>query len=234
MTGHHIIPLLSPLWYWGGSLSLLYIGGFLFVRRFLSNEIQEKASWMLGVFFLIFFLSSQAYLWLVSDFGDILHSLPLQLCDISQIMCIIALITKRQLAFEFALLLGMPAAMQSLATPELTHGWSGFLVFDYFFSHSTQVLAPLVLVYYAKMRPGLNSWWKVFVTVNVILAVVFCIDYLLGANYIYLMQKPGVDNPLLIGPWPWYILGVEIAGLLHIIIFYMMFRKVRMLQAQPA
>ena len=37
----------------------------------------------------------------------------------------------------------------------------------------------------------------------------------------YLAEKPLVNNPMVVGEWPWYILGFEILGLVHILIFIM-------------
>ena len=49
------------------------------------------------------------------------------------------------------------------------------------------------------------------------------VDYLLGANYMYLALKPEVNNPFLIGEWPYYILGLEVATLLHAFLVYIPF-----------
>ena len=43
----------------------------------------------------------------------------------------------------------------------------------------------------------------------------------------YLAEKPLVNNPMVVGEWPWYILGFEIPGLVHILIFYYGYRKFR-------
>ncbi len=233
MPGHHVIPLLSTVWYWGIALSALYVGGILYARRFLGTATQKQIPQLLGTILLCTFFAAQAYYWFVSDISSKDNALPLQLCDISQLICVYALLRKNQLAFEFALLLGMPAAMHSIATPEMTHGYGAYLLFDYYFSHSTQILAPLLLLFYCGMRPGVHSWWRVFLVVNAIIVVVFAIDLLIDANYIYLMEKPSVDNPLLIGPWPWYIIGVELAGLIHILLFYLIFRKAKVFTGEP-
>jgi uncharacterized membrane protein YwaF len=36
----------------------------------------------------------------------------------------------------------------------------------------------------------------------------------------FLLSKPLVNNPLIIGDWPFYILFVELIGLLHIAVIY--------------
>ena len=40
----------------------------------------------------------------------------------------------------------------------------------------------------------------------------------------YLAEKPLVNNPMIIGEWPWYILGFEILGFLHIYIFFRLYK----------
>ena len=36
-----------------------------------------------------------------------------------------------------------------------------------------------------------------------------------GANYQFLLSPPAVNNPLLIGPWPWYLVGIDALMLGH-------------------
>ena len=39
----------------------------------------------------------------------------------------------------------------------------------------------------------------------------------------YLAKKPLANNPLLIGDWPYYIIGLELATLLHAFLVYIPF-----------
>ena len=39
----------------------------------------------------------------------------------------------------------------------------------------------------------------------------------------YLAEKPIANNPFLIGDWPYYIIGLELATLLHAFIVYIPF-----------
>jgi uncharacterized membrane protein YwaF len=48
-------------------------------------------------------------------------------------------------------------------------------------------------------------------------------NYITGGNYMYLSEKPIVENPFVIGDWPWYIIGLELAGLLHFYLVYLLF-----------
>ena len=227
MNGHFVVTILSDLWIWAGLAALLYVILGLMIFKSADKAKLLSMSQMLGFFIVGLAIVMQFYLWLVIDIWDVRQSLPLQLCDISFIICGIALLTRQKFLYEWALLVGFPAAIHSILTPELTRGYSNFLLFEYYFSHATQILVPLIMTLYFGMRPRIGSWLKVFAAVNVVLAVVFVFDWAVGANYIYLMEKPAVDNPLLVGPWPWYIIGVEVAGFIHILLFYWIFRKTR-------
>ena len=46
------------------------------------------------------------------------------------------------------------------------------------------------------------------------------INFLIGSNYMYVNEPPQVDNPLVIGDWPYYIFLWEI---LLLIIAYMVY-----------
>ena len=38
------------------------------------------------------------------------------------------------------------------------------------------------------------------------------VNWLADANYMYLCARPAVDNTLLFGGWPWYIVNVMLIG----------------------
>jgi uncharacterized membrane protein YwaF len=48
---------------------------------------------------------------------------------------------------------------------------------------------------------------------------------LLDANYMFLCQRPMVDNPLVIGDWPYYLIAFVVAGALHYVVLTLLFWK---------
>ena len=59
---------------------------------------------------------------------------------------------------------------------------------------------------------------------NVYLVVVTAINYALGSNYMYTLQKPHTASLLdLLGPWPWYLLWAEFLALLLFTLLYLPF-----------
>ena len=77
------------------------------------------------------------------------------------------------------------------------------------------------------MRVSQGSWLKIFLISQLLIPVIGGIDYLLNANYMYFREKPIVENPLIIGRWPWYIAGFEVFLFLHFYIVYFLFYVLR-------
>ena len=50
-------------------------------------------------------------------------------------------------------------------------------------------------------------------------------NMLLDANYMYLCQKPIVDNPLVIGEWPYYIIFIELIALIN---FWLLYQPIKL------
>ena len=112
----------------------------------------------------------------------------------------------------------------SILTPDLSYGISSYAIFDYYFVHGMLICIPILLVYILDIRLDKKSAIWAFIYGNIMLILVFPLDFLINANYMYLRIKPEVKNILLIGNWPWYIIGFEIAGILLILIMDVLFR----------
>jgi hypothetical integral membrane protein (TIGR02206 family) len=120
--------------------------------------------------------------------------------------------------------LGVSGGLISILTPDLSYGLSTFTLIDYYFVHGMLIFIPILLIYFLGMRLDKASALKAFIYGNLMLLMIYPIDFLINANYMYLRIKPEVNNPLLIGNWPWYIIGFEIAGILFIVIMDVIFR----------
>ena len=55
---------------------------------------------------------------------------------------------------------------------------------------------------------------------NIIAIPVSIVNYLTGGNYMYLAEKPPVNNPLLVGEHPYYIIGLETISLIYCFILF--------------
>ena len=219
---HAVIPPFSSEWIFWNTITLIFILLAVLIPRNKDQKIKNNLTIFFATLLIIEFVFIQAYyiyqgLWTPQD------SLPFHLCRLMSITAIIVLYTRNQIAFELLLFVGMVGGFHSLLTPELTHGSDIVLLIDYFLVHGGLIAVPLFCVFVLGMRPRKMAWLKVFVYLQVLVVSVALIDFLLGANYMYLAIKPNVDNPFLVGDWPYYIIGLELATLLHAYLVYLPF-----------
>ncbi|RZT24209.1 MULTISPECIES: TIGR02206 family membrane protein [Fictibacillus] len=148
--------------------------------------------------------------------------LPLQLCSLNILLCMILLLTENKKLFAFVYLFGFTGAIQGLLTPELYQQPWHFRFIQYFFAHGLIVWTAM---YYAIVKSFRITWrrfFKSFLWLNLYAVCVYVINILLNANYMFLMSKPANASLIdFLGPHPWYIFGLElIAFLMCLIVFF--------------
>ena len=219
MPMHEIIEPLSPLWWKGIATCFIVISLIIHLLKNKSIEVKEITNKYFAYFAIIVYLITNIYAilnddWTVQDF------LPLHLCNISYFICILLLLNKKKWMYEWTLLLALPSALNAIMTPELIWGSSKWHIFEYYFMHGSLILVPLYLMFVMNYKLRLLSWWKTFLRAQIVVVIVFSLNLILGTNYMFLLSKPLVNNPLILGDWPFYILSVQLIGLLHIVVIY--------------
>lgn len=147
-------------------------------------------------------------------------NLPLHMCGLSIIMSIIVLFRFNSLLAHLVYYWGLTGGIHSLITPEFDQGTQGFFFYTYFIGHGGLILTCVYLIVHSKFKPEDNSWAKIFLLTQIAALFVGFFNWLSGSNYMYLASPPVVDNPLIIGNWPWYILVFELLALIHFFLFY--------------
>ena len=140
--------------------------------------------------------------------------LPLNICSVLVFASAFMLAARSYPVYEFCYFLGIGAASQVLVNPDLgAIQFPHFLFFQTSLSHGLVVVAAVYMTAVEKFRPYPKSLLKVAVGMNAYLLLMAAVNRLLGSNYLFIAQKPGTPSLLdLLGPWPWYILGMEIVG----------------------
>ena len=136
--------------------------------------------------------------------------LPLHLCDWATFTGVIALVTRRPLAFELTWFWALAGTTQALVTPDLAVRPPELSWYTFYLSHGGVVAAALLLTWGAGLRTRPWAAFRVFAWSQLYMATVLGLNALLGTNYGYLCAKPA--NPSLLdhlGPWPWYLLSLE-------------------------
>lgn len=224
MCKHEIIEVFSQTWWITIILSSCVIACTISLSKLPDKERQKSIARYLGIGLLFIAIYIHIYQ-IIKGEWDVRFSLPLNLCCISGIISGLVLIYPNQTAYEFLLFWGIPGAFHSFITPELTLGNRGWYFYDYYLMHGGIILSVLFLTFIFNFKPRAYSWLKVWLWSQVLILFVFLVDVFVDANYMYLIDKPIAKNPLVIGDWPWYILGFEIAALIHVYLVYQLFKK---------
>lgn len=229
MSNHEIIQVFSHTWWLSIFISSTSILLILILARNSNSDIQKRLAKVIGVLLILIACFIHIYQ-IIKGEWNLQSSLPLNLCSISGILSGLVLLFPNQLAFEFLLFWGIPGAFHSFLTPEMTLGSSGWYFYDYYLLHGGIILSALFLIYVFNFRPRMNSWLWVWLWSQLLIVIVYVIDKVLCVNYMYLISKPIAKNPLVMGDWPWYLLGFELAALIHVYIVYLIFRKQKLIR----
>lgn len=220
MTPHDTIPLFGVLWFKANTITVLVIVAIIMIARRIPKQYIKYYSTFLGALIILRAISQHLYQ-IVHGTWNVQSSVPLHLCGLSAIIAGIVMFYRPQWLFEILFYWGIPGAFHSLLTPEFTIGSEGWLFYDYYFEHGGIWLGAFYLIFVYGMKPRKGSWWRIFVYSQLLVIVIGVFNQAFDANYMYLCAKPIVENPFIIGEWPWYILGIELAGLLHFLIIYL-------------
>ncbi len=162
-------------------------------------------------------------LWLAYHRGylDLQNALPMHLCDWAFFTAVITLIWRARLAYELNYFWGLAGTMQALLTPDLDFDWPDPRFITFFLSHGGIIAVVLYTTAGLRMRPTWISVWRAILASQVYLIAAAAVNLLVDANYGYLCRKP--ENPSLMdhfGPWPWYILTLEVVAILSYLFYY--------------
>ena len=142
-------------------------------------------------------------------------NLPLQLCDLTVWMTVLACITLVPAVVEFSYFAGVAGSGMAILTPDLWAPWPSYPAIYFFLAHGGVLVASSVLIFgrVVVMRDGAVG--RTFGILALYALVIGAFNAAFGANYMYLRRKPA--NPSLLdwlGPWPLYLLGGAVVALL--------------------
>ena len=146
------------------------------------------------------------------------RDLPLNICNFSLIIALVSLITRNRYCFEFSYFIGATAALQSLLTAGLPYIYNLTDYILFFFQHALIIVLALWNVFVGGMITSKYAILRTMIFLNLMVLPVGIINWFADSNYMYICQKPHVESPFLFGEWPWYILSLEVVGLLMMLI----------------
>jgi hypothetical integral membrane protein (TIGR02206 family) len=155
----------------------------------------------------------------IQGIWSVKYDLPLQLTDLISVTTAFALWTRGRRAAEFVYLWSLSASLQATITPDLSWNYPSVFYFTYFIYHIVAVVAGVGLTFGCGLYPRPGAPRRVFLATLGWAAIAAAGDIITGGNYMYLRAKP-VNGSLLsvLGPWPWYIVGIAAVGFVMLLV----------------
>jgi hypothetical integral membrane protein (TIGR02206 family) len=155
-------------------------------------------------------------------------SLPLELCDATLVLTLIAAFTLNATAFDLAYYGALAGTSMALLTPDLWETFPSFSTVQFFIAHGLVVITVLYLIWSGQARPRRVSVWRALLALNIFAGFAGTFNFVFRTNYMYLRNKP--ENPSVLdyfGPWPWYLAVSEVFALALFVLLYLPFWRRR-------
>ncbi len=150
--------------------------------------------------------------------------LPLDLCDVTLYLTVIALFTLSPAVFDLAYYYALAGTSMALLTPDLWEQFPSLSTVQFFIAHGLVVTAVLYLVWSRLARPRKGSVARAMLALNLLAAFDGVFDWIFKTNFMYLRTKPASASLLnLFGPWPWYIIVTEGVAFVLFLLLYLPF-----------
>ena len=152
-------------------------------------------------------------------------SLPLHLCGMGIVLAAFMMINRNYLLYELVYFWGLGGAIQACLTPNIgEYGYPHYRYFQFFVSHGTLIFASLYMTWVGGLRPTHKSIWKVMGITNIYLVIIAGFNTLTNGNYLFICHKPETGSIMdAMGPWPWYVLVLEVVAVISFYIYYLPF-----------
>ena len=205
-----------PFSAYGTSHSVVLLIAFILVALiFIANrQLTQQQNLLIGRWFSVFLaLTVVVYTFFEMAFDrfTIIEDLPLSTCNLFCILAPWLFWRPNYKPFVVVYFLVMAGTLQAVITPDLYRGFPSYGFFKYWITHVGLVLLVIHYLVCFELYPTAKSMLLAFGWLNIYVIALLPINYLLGANYFYLMAKP--INPSVLdyfGPWPIYILVAEL------------------------
>jgi hypothetical integral membrane protein (TIGR02206 family) len=150
------------------------------------------------------------------------YALPLELCHWVLIACVVSLFHPNRFTAEIAYFWGLAGTLQAILTPDISQTFPSLEFILFFWGHGGPLLAIVFIVLAQGFRPARGSVVRMLLTLNLYGLVAGAVDAAFGWNYGYLCRKPAQRSMLdLLGPWPCYLLSLEVVALVSFSFLYM-------------
>ena len=221
---------MSEEWQRNNLIALTFMFALIFVGRFLNKKQNSFVLYTMGVILMFSSIYSPLRSYLSGNW-NLATDLPLHLGCISALICsVLPFLKRKQALFDFVFYTGIIGGVMSMLTPQMnSFDGSQFAYLEYYVRHSIILVMPIFLLQNYGMELSRKSMINTFLNLNILLIIIMPFNFYVGGNYMYLAEPPQVNNPLVIGEWPYYVLWFEVF-LVPLLLFLFYLSKIRLSQ----
>ena len=198
----------------------------IFLPKFYKNKSDKQISLMTkvvaGIIAAHVIISPYKDLYLLADPYDWRETIPLHMCDLSEIFLVWFLLGGPRLLYTCAFFWGLGGATMAILTPDISHHDLDYIFF--MIGHGMIIVGIMYATVTLGNRPNAKDIITVsLITALVLLPIVYAINLILGepANFWYLIAKPEGASLMDVFPDPPYHLLVTTP--LAIAVFYLIY-----------
>jgi hypothetical integral membrane protein (TIGR02206 family) len=213
------------------------LAGWALVRRFQSLEASRKDAALIQMGWTLVALQIGYQLFMLLDPGfdwSIHRSLPLHFCGINIWLVALNCFWRNPTVNLFTAFMGTIGGFHAILTPQLTVGDAFPILIHYYINHAALVFVPIIMGQTFGLRFPRWGWVKAYGIAALASTVMAGVNHVLNAwfpgdvlaNYMYMTEPPKVDNPFVFHDlgWPWYVLPLHAALVLHLIVLNALYR----------
>lgn len=190
------------------TIAVIIVVSVLLPRSYKDKSINQKSTMnkvIAGVIALHVIISPYKDLYLLANPYDWRETLPLHMCDLSEIFLIWFLLGGPKILYLCAFFWGLGGASMAILTPDISHHDLDYIFF--MIGHGMIIVGIMYATVALGNRPYVKDILKVSaITAFILLPIVYIINILLGepANFWYLIAKPGGASLMDMFPDPPY------------------------------
>lgn len=202
---------------------LLSAGVLLFAKKKLNEDQQKLFGFYLAIIILISQLS-KVWIKLSLNTFDKTTDLPLHLCNMMPFFVPFAMLFKNRTIWAILFFWIMGGTFQALFSPTLQHSFPHYEFWRYWIVHCGLVMIMIYGAYVLGFRLYFKDAVISAILLNLLALIIYFVNLQLDANYLYLIAKPrGTTLYSFLGPWPWYILQLELVLVILFSLIYLPF-----------
>lgn len=212
---------MSEEWIRNTFFSTVTVLALLIGSSYLNKQVNIYITYIMGIALFVSSITSPLRTYLAGNFS-IAVDLPFHLCGISAFICsVMPFLKKKQRLFDFVFYTGIIGGIMGILTPQMSdYDGSFYVYFVFYMRHILIFTMPIYMLRNLGLSLTKKSMVRTFIILNILLAFIMPFNFIVGGNYMYLAEPPQVNNPLIIGEWPYYVIWFEVFVILLLLLLY--------------